>query len=118
MLEFDNNMDFRDHLAVNRTNLANERTLLSYARTALTLFIGGISLVQFFDSLIIQIIGWLFVPISIAVFLNGLAKFEIMKQLIYQEKSHGLKRYKGGNNIISLTKILFGILKRAISRLS
>ena len=41
MLEFDNNMDFRDHLAVNRTNLANERTLLSYARTALTLFIVG-----------------------------------------------------------------------------
>lgn len=113
-----NNMNLADHLAVNRTNLANERTFLSYTRTALTLFIGGISIVQFFDSIIIQVIGWIFIPSSIFVFLNGLAKFETMKQMIYEEKSRGLKRQEGKNNIFSLTKILLGMFKRAIGRLS
>jgi len=31
----------RDHLAMERTKLANERTLLSYLRSALYLFLGG-----------------------------------------------------------------------------
>lgn len=33
----------RDHLAIDRTVLANERTLLAYGRTALTLLIVGFS---------------------------------------------------------------------------
>ncbi|MBK6777392.1 MAG: DUF202 domain-containing protein [Flavobacteriales bacterium] len=36
----------RDHLALVRTRLANERTLLSYIRSALYLLIGGIALLQ------------------------------------------------------------------------
>jgi putative membrane protein len=42
-----NNLDeliLRDHLALVRTRLANERTLLSYIRSALYLLIGGIAL--------------------------------------------------------------------------
>ena len=44
-----NNTDeliLRDHLALVRTRLANERTLLSYIRSALYLLIGGIALLQ------------------------------------------------------------------------
>ncbi|MBK6831529.1 MAG: DUF202 domain-containing protein [Flavobacteriales bacterium] len=36
----------RDHLALVRTRLANERTLLSYIRSTLYLLIGGIALIQ------------------------------------------------------------------------
>ena len=39
----------RDHLALVRTRLANERTLLSYIRSALYLLIGGIALLQMED---------------------------------------------------------------------
>ncbi|HQZ43477.1 MAG TPA: DUF202 domain-containing protein, partial [Flavobacteriales bacterium] len=42
--DFTNNEDLilRDHLALVRTRLANERTLLSYIRSALYLLLGGI----------------------------------------------------------------------------
>lgn len=36
----------REHLALERTKLANERTLLSYIRSSLYLLIGGIALLQ------------------------------------------------------------------------
>lgn len=39
-------MILRDHLAYDRTVLANERTLLSYLRTAIALFAGGGTLVK------------------------------------------------------------------------
>lgn len=46
--DFTNSDDLilRDHLALVRTRLANERTLLSYIRSALYLLIGGIALLQ------------------------------------------------------------------------
>ena len=46
--DFTNNEDLilRDHLALVRTRLANERTLLSYIRSALYLLLGGIALLQ------------------------------------------------------------------------
>ena len=36
----------RDHLALERTRLSNERTLMSYIRSSLYLLIGGIALIQ------------------------------------------------------------------------
>ncbi len=42
----------RDYLAADRTALANERTLMSFIRTAVALAAAGGSLIHFFDSLI------------------------------------------------------------------
>jgi putative membrane protein len=70
----------RDVLAADRTQLANERTLLSYLRTALTLFIAGVSFIRFFDSLLIEIIGWLFIPLGTWVSWIGTVRFRRMKQ--------------------------------------
>jgi len=62
----------RDHLAIDRTVLANERTLLAYIRTALAMIIGGLSLIQFFDSSdLIKILGWAFIPIGAVTLLIG-----------------------------------------------
>lgn len=36
----------RDYLALERTKLANERTLLSYIRSSLYLLLGGIAIIQ------------------------------------------------------------------------
>jgi putative membrane protein len=36
----------RDHLALERTRLANERTFMAYIRSALYLVIGGLALIQ------------------------------------------------------------------------
>lgn len=70
----------RDFLAADRTRLANERTLLAYMRTALTLFIAGVSFIQFFDSRILEVIGWLFVPLGVWVAWIGTVKFRQMKE--------------------------------------
>ncbi len=70
----------RDVLAADRTQLANERTLLSYLRTALTLFIAGVSFIRFFDSLIMVIIGWLFIPLGVWVAWIGTARFRKMRK--------------------------------------
>lgn len=70
----------RDLLAADRTLLANERTLLAYIRTALTLFIAGVSFIQFFETLIVEIIGWLFIPFGIGVAWIGAIKFRRIKE--------------------------------------
>ncbi|NBS14914.1 MAG: DUF202 domain-containing protein, partial [Verrucomicrobia bacterium] len=55
----------RDELAIDRTVLANERTLLSYIRLAITLIIAGISIVHFAMEKWFETIGFLCVPIGI-----------------------------------------------------
>lgn len=46
--DFENNekLILRDHLALERTKLANERTLFSYIRTSLYLLTAGIGIFQ------------------------------------------------------------------------
>ncbi len=65
----------RDHLADHRTILANERTFLAYLRTALTLFVAGVSFIMFFDSLIVEVVGWIFLPIGFVTLLLGIARY-------------------------------------------
>ena len=73
-----------DYLAIDRTSLANERTFLAYLRTALTVFIAGVTFIRFFDSILIEIIGWIFVPVSIATFLIGIIRFKKFKKQVFK----------------------------------
>jgi len=68
----------REHLAINRTVLANERTLLAYVRTALALLIAGVSAVHFLDVLVLQILGWAFIPLAVVTFLIGAIRYRRM----------------------------------------
>jgi putative membrane protein len=72
----------RDYMAIERTVMANERTFLSYIRAALGLFIGGASFIEFFDSTLMQTVGWIFMPAGILVFLLGLKKYQKIKDVI------------------------------------
>ncbi len=71
-----------DQLASARTILANERTFLSYQRTALTLAVSGISFIHFFDSIIIEIIGWIFVPSALITMSLGVLRYRSMKRCV------------------------------------
>ncbi|MBN1558949.1 DUF202 domain-containing protein [candidate division KSB1 bacterium] len=52
---------FRDFLALERTQMANERTLMGYIRTALMLIASGVSLLELYgDVLLLQVFGILF----------------------------------------------------------
>jgi putative membrane protein len=65
----------RDYLALERTRLANERTLMSYLRTSLYLLLGGIAFLQLegFDT--IKWIGHLSLALSILILVIGFFRF-------------------------------------------
>ena len=75
-------LPLNDQLAAARSILANERTFLSYQRTAITLFIAGLSFVKFFDTHWIIIIGWVFMPSAIVTFFLGILRYIRMRDLI------------------------------------
>ncbi|MGL5084788.1 MAG: DUF202 domain-containing protein [Clostridium sp.] len=47
--KFEKDMVLNDHLAVDRTKLANERTLLAFLRTVITFVVAGITLGNILD---------------------------------------------------------------------
>lgn len=64
-----------DRLAISRTDLANERTLLAYVRTALALAAGGIGLVQIFTSPTVVALGWALIPAAALLLIVGVVRF-------------------------------------------
>lgn len=59
-----------DHLALDRTVLANERTLLAYVRTTLGLLGGGVAVAHFIDDPWLTLLGWalaLAAPVVLAI---------------------------------------------------
>jgi putative membrane protein len=72
----------RDRLASDRTMLANERTFLAYVRTALTLFVAGVSMLHFFESIWIWAAGWAFIPLGFLTFAIGAVRFRTIRRLV------------------------------------
>ncbi len=68
-------MILRDHLAVDRSSLANERTFLAYVRTALASIIGGVSVMHFLSGLTMELFGIALVAGGIVAGLFGLRRF-------------------------------------------
>ena len=68
-------LSLADRLAVTRTELANERTLLAYVRTALTLAAGGAALIQLFAGPLLVTLGWVLLPAALLVLLVGVHRF-------------------------------------------
>lgn len=66
--------DPRQSLALVRTDLANERTLLAYGRTGLMITGTGVSLLKFFPELPL-LLGWTLTGSGAIVFLVGAVRF-------------------------------------------
>lgn len=79
-------LSLREYLSAHRTILANDRTWLGYVRTALTFFVAGISLIKFFPFIILQIIGWLFVPAGATCLGIGFWKYRRVRYMIHSIK--------------------------------
>ena len=65
----------RDHLAVERTRLANETALLAYLRTSLFLISIGLTFIKIEEFKGIAIIGWICIPFSIILVSFGIFRF-------------------------------------------
>jgi putative membrane protein len=69
-------LNLQECLALERTTLANERTFLSYARTAIMVFVTGVTAFHFFpDKQVIFILAWIAILISTVLFFVGLNKY-------------------------------------------
>ena len=78
-----------EDLDLERTMQATERTLLAYIRTSLTVFAVGATFIKFFDSIIFEMIGWIFIPIAIGIFLFGLRHYrKLIKHLSWIKKNN------------------------------
>jgi len=71
----DNEMIVRDYLAVQRTSLANDRTLLSYIRTSLYFLVSGTALIKVEDLANVKEFGYLSFAISFALGVLGFYNF-------------------------------------------
>lgn len=69
----------RDYLALERTRLANERTLLSYIRAAVYLLIGGLTFIQFENFDTIHWVGYLAIGLSLLFLVVGLIRYYQLK---------------------------------------
>lgn len=68
----------REHLALERTKLANERTLLSYIRASLYLLIGGLALLQVEDHPNLYWIGYVALFICVLFIFVGITRYIIL----------------------------------------
>lgn len=68
-------LTLNDHLAIDRTVLANERTILAYGRTALAMFIIGGSAIKFFEPIIALLVGIPFLAGGVVVMLWGWLRY-------------------------------------------
>lgn len=80
-------MILRDELATERTVLANERTLFAYLRTSINIIAAGISFIELFEVVYINILGYILLPLGVYIGVFGVKKYlNIRKRLIYLQK--------------------------------
>ena len=75
-------MILRDHLAADKTRLANERTLLAYLRTSLAFAIAGASIIRFLQGFFLHLVGWVFIAVSAAIFFLGVLRYTRVRKTI------------------------------------
>ena len=68
-------MDLRDELAIHRTVLANQRTLLTFFNASLALVITGLTLIKFFSGHFIYWFGWALLPAGVLLLGCGFKNF-------------------------------------------
>lgn len=72
----------RDELAIDRTLLANERTMLAYMRGAITLPIAGVSFIHFIQAGFLRTLGFLLIPMGLLIGILGMVRYWRMDKQI------------------------------------
>ncbi|MCC9165216.1 DUF202 domain-containing protein [Pontibacter harenae] len=77
------NLEIRDSLAMERTKMANERTLLAYGRTATAMVLAGLTFIKVFNNDPFYTgVGLVFVPIGLAIACFGYYRFSKKKKQV------------------------------------
>lgn len=78
--EPDEQVILRDYLAIERTRLANERTLLSYVRSSLYLLLGSIAFFQLKEFSNFEYLALTAIIFSAVFFIIGVYRFTLLKR--------------------------------------
>ena len=78
----------REFLAIERTKLANERTLLTYIRTGLYFLVAGSTLGYVIDSLFWNTMGWPLIGVGVLIAGLGGIRFIRVSKKITESKKH------------------------------
>ena len=70
----------RDHLALIRTRLANERTLLSYIRSTLYLLLGGVALLKIEGYGDLRLVGYIALAVSALFVIIGTYRYVTLRR--------------------------------------
>jgi putative membrane protein len=87
----DRSLPLNDQLSVTQAVMANERTLLSFLRTALAILVAGLSLIKFFELEWMVYSGWILFIVSFLTITMGIVRFSKMKALIQSIEKHSHK---------------------------
>jgi putative membrane protein len=87
----------RDELAIDRTLLSNERTLLVYLRFGVALSIAGVSIIQFSQEGWFWIMGLSCIPIGIVVGISGVTRYRKMYRSILRIRQKTISDSSEGN---------------------
>lgn len=72
----------RDYLALERTRLANERTLFAYIRTSLYLLTAGLGIFEIESIQHLRMLAWICVVVSAVLFVFGLYKYYQLRKYL------------------------------------
>ncbi|GAA4942334.1 DUF202 domain-containing protein [Algibacter agarivorans] len=91
----DQQVILRDYLAIERTRLANERTLLSYIRSSLYLLLGSIAFFQLKNFPNFEYLALASVAFSAVFFVIGVYRFTLLKKSL--KRLYDMSETKGVN---------------------
>ena len=82
-----NELILRDTLAIDRTRLANQRTLLSFVRTGLYLIVTALAIFQFTHAGTQSWPAWVLIIVGTAVIIGGFINYSYMHRKIERSYS-------------------------------
>lgn len=78
----------RENLAIERTHLANQTTLLSFLRTSMYFFVAGLTIYQLLDFESKVWVSFGMYTFSVILFVYGIYNFFKQRRWILQQKKH------------------------------
>lgn len=78
--------DIRHALAIDRTKMANERTLMAYLRTGVAMFVAGATFSHISESIVLDIISWILIPLGILISIYGYKRYLKNNRIILEDK--------------------------------
>lgn len=80
------NAEIRDQMAIQRTIFANERTLMAFLRTSITILAGGFAAIKLSQQIYIEVIGIIAMPLGLGLAVYSFYRYIQKQKLIERQR--------------------------------